>query len=148
MEAKIEIKIGQIHFSGEGSQDWVAKQLDKVMAEASKLIKLAPSKDAEQEHNANTGEKQESGAQKTLPAFLGEKNAKNNQVKTFLATAVWLHDKGQSRLKSADVTSALKKSNQKKLSNASQCLKQNTVKGFCEKDGDSFFVTEDGRNSL
>lgn len=29
-EAKIEMKVGQITFSGEGEQEWVAKQLGKV----------------------------------------------------------------------------------------------------------------------
>jgi len=41
-ESKIEIKIGQISFSGEGEQDWVAKQLDKILGQAEKLIHLAP----------------------------------------------------------------------------------------------------------
>ena len=41
-ESKIEIKIGQITFSGQGEQDWVAKQLDKILAQAEKLIQLAP----------------------------------------------------------------------------------------------------------
>ena len=33
-DAKIDIKIGQIQFSGQGEQDWVAKQLDKIIAQA------------------------------------------------------------------------------------------------------------------
>jgi len=32
-EAKIEIKVGQIEFSGQGEQEWVAKQLDKILGD-------------------------------------------------------------------------------------------------------------------
>ena len=41
-DAKIQIKLGQIDFSGEGQQEWVAKQLDKVIEKAKDLIALAP----------------------------------------------------------------------------------------------------------
>jgi len=40
-------------------------------------------------------EKDPAIAKKTLPVFLGEKGATKNQVKKFLATAVWLEAKGK-----------------------------------------------------
>ena len=85
---------------------------------------------------------------KTLPTFLKEKNANTVQVKKFLVTAVWLESKGANRIKTSDVTKALRDSNQTKLKNAADCLNQNVSKGYCEKDGKEFFVTEDGKNSL
>ena len=149
-EAKIDIKIGQIQFSGEGEQEWVAKQLDKIIAQAEKLIQLAapenPQDDGD-EHDRRMG-KDSTIAKKTLPVFLGEKEATKNQVKKFLATAVWLEAKGQHRLQTRDVVAALKASNQTRLANPSDALNKNVTKGFCEKEGTKFFVTDDGKKSL
>jgi hypothetical protein len=148
--AKIDIKIGQIQFSGEGDQDWVAKQLDKIIAQAEKLIQLAPPVD---ENTQNDDEhkpmKSDSAiAKKTLPAFLSEKAATTKQVKKFLATSVWLEAKGQKRLQTKDVTGALSAANQSRLGNPADCLNQNVSKGYCEKDGNKFFVTDEGKKSL
>ena len=149
-EAKIEIKIGQIAFSGEGEQDWVAKQLDKIIAQAEKLIQLAPP--AENEGEDAEGHKpmgkDPSIAKKTLASLLQEKNATGNQIKKFLATAVWLEAKGQTRLQTRDITKALKDANQTRLGNPADCLNKNVTKGNCEKDGKQFFVTDDGKKSL
>lgn len=149
-EAKIEIKIGEIQFSGEGDQAWIAEQLDKILAQAEKLVKLAPKASSEGEEDAShkpMGE--DSGiAKMTLPSFLNEKGASKNQVKKFLATAVWLEAKGKNRVQTTDVAKALKDSNQSKLANPSDCLNKNVSKGHCEKDGTDFFVTEEGKKSL
>jgi hypothetical protein len=149
-ESKIEIKIGQITFSGQGEADWVAKQLDKILAQAEKLIQLAPA--ASDDGEASSGHKPMGKdsviAKKTLPAFLQEKNATTTQVKKFLATAVWLEAKGQNRLTTGDVTKALSDANQKRLGNPADCLGQNVSKGHCEKDGKQFYVTDEGKNSL
>jgi hypothetical protein len=150
-EAKIEMKIGQIQFSGQGEQDWVAKQLDKILAQAEKLIQLAPpeaqdDEDHGGEHKPMTPDA--SISKKTLPVFLGEKNATTNQVRKFLAAAVWLEAKGKSRLQSKDVVEALRTANQTKLKNPALCLSRNVSKGHCEKDGNQFFVTDDGKKAL
>lgn len=149
-ESKIEIKIGQITFSGQGEPEWVAKQLDKILSQAEKLIQLVPL--AEDSGSGDGGQRpmgrDTAIAKKTLPAFLQEKNATRNQVKKFLAAAVWLEAKGQNRLTTADVTKALKDANQTRLGNPADCLNKNVNKGHCEKDGKQFFVTDDGKNSL
>lgn len=153
-DAKIDIKIGQIQFSGQGEQDWVAKQLDKIIAQAEKLIALAPVSEANDDDGGGGGgdhtpmKPDASVAKKTLPAFLTEKGASTNQVKKFLATAVWLEAKGKNRLQSKDVTEALRVANQTKLKNPALCLIRNVSKGLCEKDGNQFFVTADGKASL
>lgn len=150
-EAKIQIKVGQIEFSGEGGQEWVAKQLDKILAKAQDLIVLAP---PSQDPSQGQGQQHKSGtksaaiAAKTLPAFLSEKAATKNQVRKFLATATWLEAKGQKRVSTSDVTAALKNANQTRLSNPADCLNKNVTKGYCEKDGKQFFVTDDGKKSL
>lgn len=148
-EAKIEIKIGQMQFSGSGEQDWLAKQLDKIIAQSEKLIKLAPPEDQlDDDGNHKLTGKDSTIAKKTLPVFLGEKNATRNQVKKFLATAVWLESKGEQKMTTRYISKALSDSHQSRLTNPSDCLNQNVSKGYCEKDGKEFFVTDDGKKSL
>ncbi|MDP2960647.1 MAG: hypothetical protein Q8N71_04410 [candidate division Zixibacteria bacterium] len=149
-DVKIQFKLGGIEFSGEGEKDWIGQQLDKILEKAPKLVALAPA--------GGTGVGLGGGrtpmgpdpqiAAKTLAAFLKEKNATSNQVKKFLATAIWLEAKGKRRMITSDVTKALRDSNQARLGNPSDCLNQNVTKGNCEKDGKEFFVTDEGKNSL
>jgi len=149
-ESKIAIKIGQVEFTGEGEQNWLDKQLDKILAQAEKLIKLAP---AEQEKQAETGGHREKGkgdsvASMPLAAFLKSKNATTNQLKKFLATATWLHAKGAARLETKQITKALKDASQSKIGNPADTLIKNATKGYCERDGKQFFVTEEGKKAL
>ncbi len=159
--AKIDIKIGQIQFSGEGEQDWVATQLDKIIAQAEKLIQLSPDENpADEEDGRHTPMGKDSAIAKktlpvcvcgcllTVPSFLSEKSATKNQVKKFLATAVRLEAKGKEKLTTRDVSKALADSRQSRIGNPSDCLNQNVSKGHCEKNGKEFFVTDEGKKSL
>lgn len=147
-DAKIQFKLGAIEFTGEGEKDWIAQQLDKILEKAPNLVALVPAKAAGEGggHKPMGTDPQIAG--KTLPVFLREKNATSNQVKKFLATAIWLEAKGKQRMTTSDVTKALKDSNQTRLGNPSDKLNQNVTKGYCEKDGNEFYVTEEGKNSL
>ncbi len=148
-EGKIDIKIGEIQFSSQGEQEWVAKQLDKILAQAEKLIQLTPPTPPEDEEiEPKPMGKDSAISKKTLPAFLSEKGATKNQTKKFLATAVWLEAKGQSKLKTNDVSKAVIDSHQGRLGNPAQCLNKNVEKGYCEKIGKEFYVTEEGKASL
>lgn len=159
-ESKIQIKVGIVEFSGEGSQDWLAEQLDKILIKVPDLLRIELSNNGNvndpKEVQANTDSlgkgntETNNGLTSTnLVSFLKEKNAVTNQVKKFLATAAFLQLKGKNRIVTSDVTEALKNSNQSKLSNASDCLLQNIRKGFCEKDsGREFFVTSNGLSEL
>jgi hypothetical protein len=46
-EGKIEFSIGDISFVGEGDQEWVAEQLDKILEKAPHLTKIVPKKKGE-----------------------------------------------------------------------------------------------------
>lgn len=39
-DSKIQIKIGIVEFSGEGNQDWLAAQFDKILAKMAELVKI------------------------------------------------------------------------------------------------------------
>ena len=144
--AKIEISVGPISFSGEGTEDWLEKQLDKLLAAAPTLAVIHPPTDVKTGPAAGTGKTSTDAG--TLPSFLQKKNAMKNHVRRFLATAEWLHQRGANRIQTGDVARALATANQPRLTNASECLNQNVGKGHCEKDGKTFFVTPDGKTHL
>jgi NADH pyrophosphatase NudC (nudix superfamily) len=144
---KIELKLGSFTFSGEGDENWLTKQLDKILEKLNQLQKVAiiPS-------NSTNGGLDNSDStldlkNTTLASFLKSRNATSNQNKKFLATSIWLQSRGKNRISTMDVTKALKDNKQSKLGNASDCLSQNVAKGFCEKDGKEFYVTDEGLKS-
>jgi hypothetical protein len=145
--AKIEVKIGAFSFSGEGDEVWIAKQLDKVLEQTKHFDK---SMDSDLGSSSSKPDSASKDALKsvTLPSFLSSKGATTNQVKKFLATATWLQLRGMTRLSTKDVSKALKDTNQNKLNNPALNLLQNIGKGLCEKDGNKFFVTDDGIKSI
>jgi len=75
-------------------------------------------------------------------------NADKNQVKKFLATAVFLHSQGTEKFSTPTVSKALKAAQIEKLINASDCLNKNEKKGFCIKDDKEFILTEAGIRSI
>ena len=80
--------------------------------------------------------------------FLKEKNADKNQVKKFLATAVYLHSQGEEKFSTPRISKYLKASRIEKLLNASDCLNKNEKKGFCIKDDKEFILTEAGIRAI
>jgi hypothetical protein len=154
-ETKIQIKIGSIEFSGEGNQDWLTTQFDKVLDRIPELAKIGlpisssspiPSKTS---LGVEDGIKSDSdNIPRNLVKFLKEKDALSKQVRKFLATAAFLQLNGKNRVSTEDVTETLRRANQARLGNASDCLNKNVQKGLCEKDGTAFFVTIDGLEEL
>lgn len=156
-ESTIEVKFGEFSFSGSGDQQWLSGELDKILSKASDIIKLNRDISETQpkaiNQNAPTGSN-EGGqvssdlANKALAKFLSDTNATKVQNDKFLATAIWLDARGKKRMTTSDVSSALKDAQQTKINKPSQCFSQNISKGYCEKDGSQFFVTEDGKKAI
>lgn len=152
--AKIEFTLGGIAFSGEGEEAWLAEQLDKILVKAPELTKIVPELPTAGQsgpggHEQVAMSSEDTISSQTLAVFLRANDAIKPAQKKFLATAVWLHAKGNTRLSTGDVTKALKDSSQSRLTNASDCLNRNVNKGYIEKDGNrQFFVTDEGRASL
>ena len=145
--AKVDIKIGALAFAGEGDKEWLAKQLDKLIQHAPSLLSIAPGPEShgdgtEHHHKAVSG-----GKAAPLASFLKSKNVTGDQDK-FLATAAWLHLKGTSRLTPAVVIKAMDENDQGKVTNPSLVLKRLVKKGYCERSGAQFYVTDDGKKSL
>jgi hypothetical protein len=150
-DSKINIKIGHVEFSGEGNQEWLGSQLDKILEKIPELLKIelgSPNGNGQSEENGG-GQGEPKGTKTgTLASWLRSKNATVNQTKKFLATAAFLQLGGKERLTTQDVSESLKKYNQGKLGNPSESLNQNVGKGHCEKDGKQFYVTPEGFEEL
>jgi hypothetical protein len=84
-----------------------------------------------------------------LLQYITDKKVLNNQVRKFLATAVFLaRNNNVSRLSTPMITKALKSYGIEKLQNASDCLNKNEKKGYCLKEGKEFIITENGYLSI
>src|SRR5229473_6310176 len=150
-EAKIEIRVGEVSFSGEGTEKWLSEQLDKLIEKIPQLSKVHSQKHAET-GGTGTGAGTGSGAAASqtitgiLAAFLKAKSATTNQVRKFLATAIWLHDhESMEFVNTSDVIAALSDAKQKELTNPAASLNQNVSKGFCSKrTKNQFYVTDEG----
>lgn len=151
-DSKIQIKVGHVEFSGEGNQQWLASQLDKILDKVPELLKieLRTTEIGNTDNSGNGGGNGSGGATKpaNLAIFLKDKNATSNQTKKFLATAAFLQLNGRDSLSTNDVTKSLDDAKQGKLTNPALCLINNTKKGYCDKRGKSFYVTPQGLSSI
>lgn len=204
-DSKIDFTFENLHFSCEGDNAWVEKQLNHVLSRIPSLLayhkkgenvveevieineveegnlKSSPAtkvKRGKTKQGKVTGEsvspvtakkkmKPDAGEHKPelkkrtkkeklekpvigpvdslLNQYLTEKRAQKNQVRKFLATAVYLaRISGVSRMSTSAVTLALKEAGIEKLANASDCLNKNEKSSYCIKEGKEFVITENG----
>lgn len=144
-EAHIQIEIGKVKFTAEGSPDWVDKKYEEFLRQMSELQRLLPATAQEQSVDENM---QDDQFGVPLAIFLKKKNVGANQNNRFLAAAVWLTNKGRKTIKTAEIVKALADAQQQRLGNPSDILNQNVKKGFCVRNGDGFYVTPEGEASL
>ena len=84
-----------------------------------------------------------------LYQYLKAKKIGGNQVRKFLATAIFLaRNNNLSRLSTPMISRVLKSYGIEKLQNASDCLNKNEKKGYCIKEGKEFIISENGYLSI
>lgn len=145
-QSKLEISVGNLSFSGEGEQAWLAEQLEKVLKAAPGIANTQTAGQPAQSGANAPSSGQEFAA--TLASYIREKGGDDNQVDRFLITADWLRRRGVPKLTTAEVSKALKNNHQKRLVNAAYCLNKNVTKGYCEKADGGFYITPDGLRKL
>ncbi|MFD0987817.1 hypothetical protein [Methyloligella solikamskensis] len=145
-QAKVEINVGDLRFSGEGDEEWLGEQVAKLLKAAEQIGKTARV-DAEEPSGPSPAARS-SGSTPSLASYIRAKGADSNQILRFLATAAWLQKRGSENLTTSSVAKALTDNQQKRLANASDCLNKNVKKGLCEKTKDGFFITPEGWDSL
>jgi hypothetical protein len=154
-QAKVELMVGKVSFSGEGEETWLAEQIDKIIDAATTLSSVAAlDEDADSDDEQANGVV-EPGAPPNNPAFqvslvshIRAKKGESNQLQRFLVTADWLRQRGSSALTTGNVAKALLDNQQKRLANPADCLNKNVGKGFCEKTKTGFFITPEGLKHL
>jgi len=171
-DSKIEFSYDNLHFACEGEKDWVETQLNQVLdripglnkpvpavkKETVEVIQIAevPKAPAVKAVKGVRGRKPKVVVEASIPEpegdplyeFLKEKKADKNQVKKFLATAVFLHAQGDEKFSTPQISKTLKSAGLEKLVNASDCLNKNEKKGFCIKDDKEFILTDLGVHSI
>lgn len=147
-EASVKFELGSLRFSADGSETWVAKQLEFVVAKLPELSAVAILATTPPETGTSQPAPKPASVVGSLASYIKEKGGDSNQVQRFLATADWLRLKGEKHLKTALVSKALQDNHQKKLSNPADALNQNVSKGLCEKSGDGFFITPEGLKAI
>ena len=146
---KVEIKVGDISFTGEGDQVWLGEQISKVIESASQTRPSATAAQAGSEVDTRGSDISKPNFTTSLASYLKEKGGETKQVQRFLATAAWLYHRGQLELNTTAVAKALSENHQKRLGNPSDSLNQNVSKGLCEKQKDGgFFITPEGWKEL
>lgn len=159
--SRVEIKIGTIEFIGEGEQDWVTEQLDKILEKAQELEgaakkvsaplvlqKVLPADVIEHPTDLFSTQKPKRAIPENLSTFLRKKDAVDKQRRKFLGAAVWLQLNGQQMIKTKEVTDALRAARQVKITNPSHQLNQNIAQGYCQKEGRGFYVTPQGVENI
>ncbi len=150
--AHIKFKIGNIEFVGKGEQSWVTEQLDKVLERIPSLAteskKSTPKVVVETTQVDKVTPKIDASNLENLSTFLRKRDAIDKQRRRFLGTAVWLQLKGQQMIKTKEVTDALRAARQIKITNPSHQLNQNISQGFCQKEGQGFYVTPQGVENI
>ena len=146
----IEFQIGSIQFKAEGTAEWVESQAEVFIEKIENLsTEIYGNFAAKNDLQETTRSQSTQDAQiSSLKKHLEERGASKNQNDRFLATADWLRRRGQKGLQTGDVTKALRENHQSRLGNASECLNQNISKGYCEKNGKEFFITQEGLEHL
>lgn len=161
---RLEFKIGNIEFIGEGEQDWVTEQLKKMLERIPELTKqnnaissspeptipVTTSDSAKEIANyaPSLGTSSHKAIPENLSTFLRKKDCVDKQRRKFLGAAVWLQLNGKSLIKTKEVTDELKIARQIKITNPSHQLNQNINQGFCQKEGNGFYVTPEGVDNV
>lgn len=144
MVVKVRIRVGEVEVDFEGNEPLLDSKLPELVERFAKLNDQVSHKKGKH-GGRDDGRDGQTG---TLAAFLKTCNAGTQQWKRFLGSAEWLHRRGTKTLAARDVVKALHDSQQKRLGNPSDVLKQCISKGYCEKHASGFFVTDEGRAGL
>ena len=144
---KVEFKMADMRFAGEGPQGWIDQQIDKFL-DALGVVQGRPPLDASESSFTDSASEPHTrkATSKPLHSYLKETGCDKVQVKRFLGTAAWLAKKGEQKLSTRLVVDTLKTQHQSKLGNPSDCLLKNLRYGFCERgtEKSSFFITPEG----
>lgn len=165
-QTRLRVKLGAAEIEYEGGTQFLKDQImpavDKILEMVYARVDLQRLRPALQLEAVHPLEKGNDGqpshtpnspgpstpTKSSLSSYLKATGDTSKQVQRFLATAGWLHRRGQKELSPSLIAKTLKENHQKKLANPADCLNKNVTKGYCEKTDDGFFITPDGWETL
>lgn len=109
--SKILVKVGIVEFSGEGDQDWLAKQLDKILEKIPELLKIEVA-GAKNNNFQNGGTDSEAGgtlAGLSVLNVAGKLNTKSGGDLAIAAAAFLHFVEGKLSFTRDDISSTMKK---------------------------------------
>ena len=149
---KIKVSIGTIQFTGEGEENWVEKQLDKIIDHAPGLLKVVPAVSA---HNSGKGETglHENTLQLTTGSIASKLGCKTGSdlVKAATARLTLVGEKAKFHRKDilAEMQSASAFYKESYTSNLSKYLTGLVKKNvLLEQSSGVYALHEDSKNSL
>ncbi|MCY3880384.1 MAG: hypothetical protein OXF74_14555 [Rhodobacteraceae bacterium] len=142
MNSYIRFKFGDFSVEFEGSEDFIAQSLPKLVSDMAARVSELPAD--------IPGAGQQTRDPRALNlADLIKSQGKLTQVRRFLTAAAWLQATDAGEISTGHVVRALKDNLQPRLTNPSDCLNANVRAGCCERSGGNrFFVTAKGMESV
>jgi hypothetical protein len=154
-ESKIQVKVGIVEFSGEGEQEWLAKQLDKILEKVPELLKIEvsgsgrPTGNTDNNHNGN-GTTTISGL--SVLNIAGKLSNKSGSDLAIIAAAYLHFVEGKTSFSRDDISSAMKKATgiykDSYMSNLTSYLTQLEKSSIFLKNGSSYSLSANKANEL
>lgn len=145
-DSKIQVKVGIVEFSGEGNQDWLAKQLDKILDKVPELLKIEVGDSSNKNNNNGGGSGSGGGTISGLSVLniAGKLNSKSGSD-VAIAAAAYLHFvEGKAVFSRDDLSSAMKKATGlykgSMLANLTGTLAQLEKNGTFNKSSNSYSI--------
>ncbi|MFN8251578.1 MAG: hypothetical protein U0V75_06815 [Ferruginibacter sp.] len=113
-DSKIQVKVGIVEFSGEGNQDWLAKQLDKILDKVPELLKIEVGDSANQTNQNNNNSGSNSGGGHSISGLsvlniAGKLENKSGSDLVIIAAAFLHFIENKPTFTRDDISSAMKK---------------------------------------
>ena len=144
-ESKIQVKVGIVEFSGEGNQDWLSKQLDKILEKIPELLKIEMN--APEDDGKAKGAKSGSGNKGKISGLsvlniAGKLGAKSGADVAIAATAYLHFVESKSIFNRDEISSAMKQATgvykNSMLANLTTTLAQLEKNGTFNKSSTSY----------
>lgn len=156
-DSKIQVKVGIVEFSGEGNQDWLAKQLDKILDKIPELLKIevgdSTNKNS-QNNNSGSGRSSGGGTISGLSVLniAGKLSNKSGSDLVIIAAAFLHFVEGKTSFTRDDISSAMKKATgvykDNYLSNLTKYLTQLEKNSTLLKSGTTYSLSTSKANEL
>ena len=159
-DSKIQVKVGIVEFSGEGNQDWLAKQLDKILDKVPELLKIEVGDAANKDNQNNGGGSSGSGSGGSAGTIsglsvlniAGKLSNKSGSDLVIIAAAFLHFVEGKTSFTRDDISAAMKKATgvykDNYLSNLTKYLTQLEKNSTLLKSGTTYSLNANKVNEL